>query len=155
MKAKFVLLAVAVILIIAVAVGIFFWSSKPQVITIGGTKLTLLGVTYGKHHVAPKSKIAGTRRNGARMDTTNDTLVVWILSEHKANQYGGEQLLVSDEAGTGCVSAWANMNSEVKPGTQLEGFTLNAYPRWDKKIVLRAQTWNGNQRLSKDKFVIT
>jgi hypothetical protein len=38
----------------------FSGCAKPQIITLSdGTKLTFLGVTYGKHHVAPKIKLAG------------------------------------------------------------------------------------------------
>ena len=65
----------------------FFGCSKPQVITLNdGTKLTLVGVTYGKHHVAPKIKMAGgrARSGGTRVDSANNTVVVWIEAEHKA-----------------------------------------------------------------------
>ncbi|HUZ07868.1 MAG TPA: hypothetical protein VMV89_10330, partial [Candidatus Paceibacterota bacterium] len=66
---KIILWSVALILIAGIAVTGFWWLRRPQIIKLSdGTKLTLLGVTYGKHHVAPKIKVAGgrARGNGAR-----------------------------------------------------------------------------------------
>ncbi len=65
---KIALCSLAAILILGLAAGGYWWMSRPQVITLpGGDKLTLIGVTYGKHHVAPKIKINGklTRGNGS------------------------------------------------------------------------------------------
>src|SRR4051812_49383936 len=48
-----------------------------------GTKLTLLGVTYGPHHVAPNYEaIGGKRRNGVWFDDRSNTTVVWVEAEH-------------------------------------------------------------------------
>ena len=104
-----------------------------------GTKLTLVGVTYGKHHVAPKVKMAGgrARTGGTRVDSANNTVVVWIEAEHKANQYPNYQLMVYDTANTACVSAWSRTQSQIKNGVEMQGFMLNAYPRWDSKMILR------------------
>jgi flagellar biosynthesis/type III secretory pathway M-ring protein FliF/YscJ len=46
---KIILWSAVSVLIAGIAVGAFLWSNKPQVITLGdGTKLTLLGISYGK-----------------------------------------------------------------------------------------------------------
>jgi len=156
---KIIFWSVALILIAGIAGAGFWWLRRPQIIKLNdGTKLTLLGVTYGKHHVAPKIKVAGgrARGNGARIDSPNDTLVVWIEAEHKPNQYPNYQLLVSDMADTACDSTYARNQSQVKPGVEIQGFMLDAYPRWDRKIMLRVLSYgNGGQRISKEHFVVS
>ncbi|HXE42090.1 MAG TPA: hypothetical protein VN516_03610, partial [Candidatus Baltobacteraceae bacterium] len=60
---KIILWGIIFIVIAGIAIGAFLLLHKPQVINLGnGTKLTLLGVTYGKHHVAPKVNLPGARR---------------------------------------------------------------------------------------------
>jgi len=156
---KIILWSIVSLVIAGLAVDAFLWLRKPQVIKLtDGTKLTLVGVTYGKHHVAPKIKIAGARARsgGARTDSTNDTLVVWIEAEHKPNQYPSYQLLVYDKANTACVRAWSRIQSQVKNGVDIQGFMLDAYPRWDKKMVLRVMTYGQRgQQVSKEQFVVS
>jgi hypothetical protein len=156
---KVILWSIVSVVIVGVAINAFLWFHKPQSITLSnGTKLTLLGVTYGKHHVPPKVKITGgrVRGGGARMDSTNDTAVVWILSEHKANQYPNYQLMVYDKADTACVSAWARTQSQIKNGMEIQGFALDAYPRWDSKMVLRVMTYGQRgQQVSKEQFIVS
>ena len=156
---RVILWSIISLVIAGIAVDAFLWLRKPQVIKLtDGTKLTLLGVTYGKHHVAPKVKISGgrARAGGARMDSTNDTLVVWIESEHKLNQYPNYELLVYDRADTACVSTWARTQSQIKNGVNIQGFTLDAYPRRDSKMILRVMSWGNNgQSASKEQFVIS
>jgi hypothetical protein len=148
---KIILWSLVAALIASVAVGAFLWSRKPQVIIMSnGTKLTLLGVTYGKHHIA----LANGR--SARMDSTNDTVVVWILQEHKPNQWPNYELMVYDTANTACVSAWSRNSTQIKDGMEVQGFMLEAYPRWDKKMILRIMSWgNGGQHVSKDQFIVS
>lgn len=159
MKTKIVLLSVVSVLIAGIAVGAFLWLSKPQVITLSdGTKLTLIGVTHGKHHVAPKIKIAGGRARGgaARIDSTNDTVVVWIEAEHKPNQYPNYQLMVYDKANTACVSTYSRTQSQIKTGVEIQGFMLGAYPRWDRKTVLRVMSYGQRgQQVSKEQFIVS
>lgn len=156
---KIVLWSIVSAVIAGIAVVVFLWQGKPQVITLGnGTKLTLLGVTYGRHHVAPKVKIAGGRARGgsARMDSTNDAVVVWIEAEHKPNQWPNYQLMIYDKANTACVSTWARTQSQIKNGVEVQGFMLDAYPRWDSKIILRVMSYGQrNQQVSKEQFVVS
>ena len=99
---KIILWSIVSILVIGIVAGAFWSLRKPQIIKLkDGTKLTLVGVTHGKHHVAPKIKIAGHVHGGvAQLDSPNDTLVVWIEAEHKPNQYPNYQLMVYDKANT-------------------------------------------------------
>jgi hypothetical protein len=161
MRTKILLWSVVGILVVGIAVGAIVWLSRPQVITLkDGTKMTLVKVSYGKHHVAPKIKSSARAQSGGGLiDTTNDTLVVWVLSEKKGNRAGpNDQLMVYDPANTACVSAWARDYTQIKNGSTLEGFRLDAYPKRDRKIVLRIATYNNNglgYQLSKGQFVIS
>lgn len=156
---KIILWSLVAALIASLAGGAFLWPRKPQVIIMSnGTKLTLLGVTYGKHHVAPRMKLANgrSRGGGARMDSTNNTVVIWILQEHKPNQWPNYELMVYDTANTACVSAWSRNSTQIKDGMEVQGFMLEAYPRWDKKMILRIMSWgSGGQHVSKDQFIIS
>src|SRR5215469_301910 len=71
------------ILVIAAIAAAVYWESRPQVLVLkNGTKLTLVGVTYGKHHSFKGLKSTGSRQRGrATIDTTNDTVVVWIEAQ--------------------------------------------------------------------------
>lgn len=156
---KIILWSIVSAVIAGIAVDAFLWLSKPQVITLNdGTKLTLVGATYGKHHVAPKIKMAGgrARTGGTRVDSANNTVVVWIEAEHKANQYPNYQLMVYDTANTACVSAWSRTQSQIKNGVEMQGFMLNAYPRWDSKMILRVMSYGQRgQQVSKEQFVVS
>ncbi len=157
---KIILWSIVSLVIAGIAVDAVLWLRKPQVIKLtDGTKLTLVGVTYGKHHVAPKIKIPGGRVRsigGARMDSTNDTVVVWIEAEHKPNQYPNYELMVYDKANTACVSTYARNQSQIKNGVELQGFMLDAFPRWDSKMILRVKSWGNNgQRVSKEQFFVS
>jgi hypothetical protein len=156
---KIILWSIVSLVIAGIAVDAFLWLRKPQVITLsGGTKLTLLGATYGKHHVPPKTKIAGrsSRGNDALLVSTNDTLVVWIEAEHKANQYPNYQLLVYDKANTACVSTYSRTQSQVKNGVEIQGFRLDTFPRRDSKMILRVMSYGQRgQQVSKEHFVVS
>jgi hypothetical protein len=156
---KIILWSIVSLVIVGVAVDAFLWLHKPQVIKLNdGTKLTLVGVTFGRHHVPPKIKIAGrsARSDGARLDSTNDTLVVWIEAEHKPNQYPNYQLMVYDNANTASVSTYARTQSQIKNGVEIQGFMLDAYPRWDRKMVLRVMSYGQRgQQFSKEQFVVS
>jgi hypothetical protein len=156
---KIILWSIVWAVIAGIAVDAFLWLRKPQIITLNdGTKLTLVGVTYGKHHVPPKIKIDGrsSRGNGARLDSTNDTLVIWIEAEHKPNQYPNYQLTVYDKADSACVSTHSRTQTQVKNGLDIQGFMLDAYPRWDSKMVLRVMSYGQRgQQVSKEQFVVS
>ena len=77
-------------------------SGRPQVITLSdGTKLTLLGTTYGYRHAPPHFENLHT---GNWIYTATNTTVVWIEEEHEPDQWPSYELLVSDQANTGCVN---------------------------------------------------
>jgi hypothetical protein len=124
-------------------------SDSPQVITmVDGTKLTLLGTTYGRHHMAPGYE---NLRTANWIYTAPDTTVVWI-EEEPGNQPIYE-LLVSDPANTGCVNMEARQRSFVRPGVSLQSFVLSAFPRWDKETILRVRPYRGIA--VKGEFVLT
>jgi hypothetical protein len=158
---KIILWSAVSILTIGIVVAGIWWLRRPQIIILsGGMKLTLLGADYGKHHKFPKIKTTGRRINSGgpdSIDTTNDTLVVWILSEHKANQWPNYQVLVYDKAATACVGNWGGGNSrQIKNGMEVMGIQLDAFPRRDRNIYLRIMSWGQRgQQLAKGQFVIS
>jgi len=158
MVLRIALCSLAAILIIGLAAVGYWWMSRPQVITLpGGDKLTLIGVTYGKHHVAPKIKIGGklTRGNGAQINSADDALVVWVEAEHKVNQYPNYQLMVYDKANTACVGTYNNTQSQINNKINIMGYMFNAYPRWDRSMIVRVlSNGNGGRRVAKEQFVI-
>ena len=129
--------------------------SHPQVIALkDGTKLTLLGLTYGKHHVAPNSQaVGGNIWSGNSIDRTDETTVVWIEIEHDASRWPSYSLLVSDKTNTACITSHEITRCHVREGVEVHGFALNAYPRWEKDIALRIADAYGHE-LSKEKFVM-
>ena len=156
---KIILWTIVSVVIAGIAVDAYLWFHKPQIIKLSdGTKLTFVGVTYGKHHVPPKIKIAGrsSRGNGARLDSTNDTLVVWIEAEHKPNQYPNFELAVYDKANTACATSSLRTQSQVKNGVDVMAFRLDAFPRWDGKMILRVISYGQRgQQASKEQFVVS
>ena len=130
------------------AASIAFGDDK-QIITLDdGTKLTLLGTTYGTHHMAPGYE---NLRTANWVYTASNTPVVWI-EEEPGNQPIYE-LLVSDRANTGCVNIEARQRSFVKPGVSLQSFVLSAFPRWDKETILRVRPYRGTA--VKGEYVLT
>jgi hypothetical protein len=116
-------------------------SGEPQVIHMDGhTKLTLLGTSYGCHHMAPHFERLATAN---WIDTAPNTTVVWIEEEYDPGGPPIYELVVSDRANTGCVDLEQRQGSFVKPGVSLESFVLTAYPRWDKETILRVKPYRG------------
>jgi hypothetical protein len=126
-------------------------AGEPQVIHLDdGTRLTLLGTTYGYRHAPPHyEKFHGWNW----VDTAKDTTVVWVEAEHKTNQWPSYKLLVSDKSNTACVNIEPSQGSHVKDGVDIQSFALRAYPRWDKETILRVRPYQGS--ISKEHFVIT
>ena len=177
MKLKILLLSVAIIFAVGIAGGAYWWLSRPQVITFSDdSKLTLLGVDYGKRHAVPGGKLpkapartgaataAGARRGGGSSFTTpSDTLVVWVRAKYdytpnqpnQANQYHGFQFYVYDPAGTACANASSRNVSGNQRGDDILAIQFNAFPRREGKLYLRAQeSYSGGQEMADDKFVI-
>ena len=160
---KIILWSIVSLVVAGLAVNAFLWLHKTQTITLAdGTKLTLLGVEYGKHHKFPAVKTkSGVRRNygggPSSFDTTNATLVVWILQETKGNnQRYSWQPLIYDRAETACVQSWPRNWNQAGVNRQVAAAQLDAFPRHDRKFFLRVQSWdNHGQRVSKEQFVIS
>jgi hypothetical protein len=156
---KITLWSIASVLIIGILAASVWWLRRPQTITLGdGMKLTLLSVEYGKHHKFPTVKTTGRRMGGgpASFDTTNDTLVVWILSEHKGNQWPNYQVLAYDRAATAAVGNWSRNSRQIKTGMEIMGVQLDAFPRRDRKIYLRVMNYGQRgQQAVKGQFVVS
>jgi hypothetical protein len=131
-----------------------------QKITLSdGTKITFLGITYGKHHEAPNYEaIGGNLKTGHWINRPNDVAVAWMEIED-AVKFPNFMILASDraEANGVAVAADGMAINQVRKGAevQVEGFELQAYPRWDEKFHLRIFSEYGNGRLSDEKFLAT
>ena len=162
MKIKILLLGVVIVLIAGISAGAFWWLGRPQVIVLdNGDKLTLEGVTYGKHHAPPGKKTttaaARARTRGIVFDTANNALVVWIRQEHPANRWPQYQLYLYDKAGTACVGS-AGTRSNYGGGTnEIVGVQFDSFPRRHGSFILRVQEWipNEGQVLNEKNFVIS
>jgi len=160
---KIIIWSVVGVLALGTAIAALWWLSRPQVILLkDGTKLTLVGVTHGRHHVPPKLKIPGARNRGnGTFDTDSNSIVAWVESESKKqgpNQWPNYQLFVYDRAETACVSTWSRGGSEIKNDVYLQGFPLDAFPRRESKILLRVSARNntgGEEQIAKGQFVIS
>jgi hypothetical protein len=168
-KLKIVLGSLALVLVIgAVAVSIW-WMMRPQVIIFSDdSKVTLLGVDYGKHHVPPTVKATATAttatppaarpvRRGGPFTTTNDTLVVWVRQEYDAQQSHNFQYFIYDPAGVACAqNVMVNYaTASHQQGNEVVGVQFPAFPRREGKLVLRVlENGNGDQEMSDKKFVI-
>jgi len=135
------------------AAGAVCWLWWPQTITLAdGTKLKLVAVTYGKHQSFP-----GERYQSSEFDTSNDTLFVWIEQKHKGNDWPNYQIFVCDKSATACVGAYSRNSRQIRPGDEMVGIQLDAFPRRQGKFYLRIQEWNpqnGRQTI-KNGFVIS
>jgi hypothetical protein len=143
--------------IIAVAM---FWEMRPQVITLkDGTKLSLVGVTYGTHHVFKGIKTVGsfTLHGLTTLNTSNDTAVIWIEAQHKGGySWQNYQVYVYDPDNTACVGTWQTTSKHIKAGADVQAFTLNAFPRRDSKMIVRIGSWGngGGMKLAKGGFLV-
>jgi hypothetical protein len=159
MKTKTLWWIVVSVLAAVIVAGAVWWLGRPQTITLNdGTKLTLLGVDYGKHHKFPTVKTTERRVEGGptSFDTTNDTLVVWILSEHKSGQWPSYQVLAYDRAATACVANWPRNSQRIRQGMEVAGVRLDAFQRRNRKIYLRITSWGQRgQQVAKGQMVIS
>jgi hypothetical protein len=165
MKTKILLFSMALMLIIGFAVGAYWWKHRPQVIVLeNGDRLTLVGVTYGKHHAPPTGKTtkpaAGTRRGGQgpqAFNTPNDTLVVWMRQEHPQNRWPNYQLYLYDKANTACVGGSGNRNWGGGGSNEIVAAQFDAFPRRQGSLILRVQEYvqNEGQVMNEKHFVIS
>ena len=126
-------------------------AGEPQVIHLdNGTKLTLLGATYGYHHMAPGYERLATAN---WIYTAPNTTVIWIKEDYEHDSSSIYELLVSDRANTSCVNIERRQGSFVKAGVLLQSFVLSAFPRWDKETILRVRPYRGTA--VKGEFVLT
>jgi len=159
MKAKIWLWTGLAILAAGIVAGAVWWKMRPQIVFLSdGTKLKLVAVTYGKHHRFPgvKTPVRANRRSGA-LDSTNDTLFVWIEQQHKGNRWPNYQLLAYDQSDTACAGYSTMTSRQLRPGDEMVGIRLDAFPRRAGKFYLRIQEWNpqNGRQTVKNGFVVS
>lgn len=155
---KKILLWFVIVILLAGAAGAYWWTSRPQVIVLNdGTRLTLLAVTYGKHHKAPETKINGRKMRKQTLDTPEESLCLWIDQKHKRNNWPNYQMMVFDVDNTGCAGqgqmSYGNSPNDTE---QVVGIAFDAFPRRGRKVVFRAMSWGpGGQKVSTNAFVVS
>lgn len=159
MKAKIWLWTGLAILLAGLVAGAVWWKMRPQIVFLSdGTKLKLVAVTYGKHHNFPGNRVPvrANRRSGS-LDSTNDTLFVWIEQQHKGNQWPNYQLLAYDQSDTACAGNSMMNSRQIRPGDEMVGLRLDAFPRRTGKFYLRIQEWNpqNGRQTVKNGFVVS
>jgi hypothetical protein len=165
MKTK-IFLSVAIVLVVGMSAGAFWWLRRPQVITFSdGSKVTLLAVEYGKRHAPPTVKASTTstnkapvRRGNGTFTSTNDTLVVWVRMEYDSKQYHYFQLYAYDKAGTACVGSTTTHYATTgrRNGNDVAGIEFSAFPRRQGKVLVAVQEQSNNgQEMADQKFTIS
>lgn len=148
----------SIVFVLATAFAADSTAPTQAILLNDGSKITFLGITYGKHHEAPGYEaIGGNRKTGRWIDRTNDVAVAWMKIEYDRTNFPAYFLLVSDKAESSGVEVKSDrlaMN-HVREGVEVEGFELQAYPRWDEQFYLRVYSENRNCRLSDEKFLAT
>jgi hypothetical protein len=155
-KTKMPMWLVAAVLAAVVVAGAVWWRKQPQTVTLNsGAKLKLVGMAYGKHHRFPGFK-APPGGQDSIFDSTNDTLFVWIEQEHKDNDQPRYQLLACDPAATACAGNSMMISHPLRPGNEMVGVRLDAFPRRTGKFNLRVLELNPQTKRPsvKDGFVI-
>jgi hypothetical protein len=180
-KTKTLLLAVVTIIVIGLGGGVYWWLNRPQVITFSdGSRLTLLGVDYGKRHALPGGKlppgsprivrmlpvppvVPGPPNGNGSFTTLNDTLVVWVRAKYnyttnqpgQPSQYRVFQLYLYDKDGAAHAYGADRNVSDSPQGDDILPILFNAFPRRQGKLYLRAQeSGSGGRKTSEGKFVI-
>ncbi|HEX5398420.1 MAG TPA: hypothetical protein VFY06_05160 [Verrucomicrobiae bacterium] len=170
MKTKILLWSVVSIFIVILAVGLYWWWSRPQVFTFNdGSKLTLVGVDYGRRNHVPRggpppATAGGSPSRGVvprSFTTPNDTLVVWARAKYDSNPtspnpYYNFQLAVYDKAGTACALAFGSTMSGNRQANDMLMFQFQAFPRREGKLYFRAlENGSGGQEMSENKLAVS
>jgi hypothetical protein len=157
MKSRVLFWSVA-ILVLGLAAGVYWWLTGPQTIILSdGTRLTLLAVTYGKHHRLARSKVGGRILSGANLDTTNDALCLWIEEKHKPDNSPNYELLAYDAANTDCADPSDETTAYFVGNLQddeVTGSAFGAFPRRGSKIYFRVAERDdkGQRKFNKGRF---
>jgi len=149
---KIKVLIFSILTVLALGAGAFWWLTRPQVIVFSDdSKLTLLGVDYGKRHVPPTVKVpASTNRASARRSgngsftTESNALVVWFKIQHPPDETRSYHFFIYDPDGKACTSSENThrvRNTERETGMDVIGAEFDAFPRRFGKLLVRAQTW--------------
>lgn len=124
---------------------------EPQVIQLkDATRLKFLGLTHGNRHYPPGYETLPTVN---WLYFGEDKTVAWIEAEHDPKTWPSFELLIFDKANTGCVHSEKQTSSRVKNGVDVLGFVLNAFPRWDKEMILRVKPYQAV--IAEGQFVVT
>ena len=145
--------------VVILAVGpACWWLWRPQVVTLrDGTKLTLVGVTYGRRQAWPVVKPPYSERTGAQAfgGTGNDTLVVWLRKKDKSDNPPDFQVYAQDISSTACAPSSDDNSRDINDREQMLAYRLDVYPRREGKLYLRIMQDVHGKPVEAGKFVIS
>lgn len=161
MRNKIIIGSVVSVCVLGMAAAVYFWFFAPQTITLSdGTKLTLLKVTYGKHHNFNGKDKKGRKIRAGGLTTTNDSICLWIEQKHKPNNWPNYEMIVYDSAKTSCAARYTMTyggNFNNRDGTEIVGMLFDAFPRRGWRLHFYAMAWNprnGDQELAGGSFAV-
>jgi hypothetical protein len=162
MKTKIILFSILAVLVLAIGGGVFWWVTRPQIITFGDdARVILLAVDYGKHHVPPAVKIPATTNRPARQsrpasfNTTNDTLIIWVRQQYDQGQWHNFEYFLYDDKDVACVKSATYHNGNNRRGNEIVGLEFSAFPRRGGKLHLKVvENSNGEMEASEKPFLL-
>ena len=143
MKTK-ILSGVAIVLVIGLATGVYWWLSRPPVIRFSDdSRLILLGVDYGKRHVVPGGKLPKVTARPATPATGGRGPVVVNLNARTGNS--------SFQTPNDALVVWVRAKYDYTPNqpNQLNGFRPNQNPNFQFYVYDPANTACGQQYTSR------
>ena len=176
---KIILSSIAILIVLGLAAGAYWWISRPQVIKFSDdSKLILLGVDYGKRHTVPGGKLpkaparpGAAARRTTSFNTPNNTLVVWVRAQYdytpaqpvqrngvyygNQNQNPSFQFFVYDPAGAACASGSSRIMTGQQHGDDVLALQFDSFPRREGKLFVRAQeNFGGGNEMADGNFLV-
>ena len=130
--------------VLTLAYGVYRWM-QPQTITLSdGSKLTFLGVTYGKKHESPKPWGAPATVRTTHLTSSNDTMYAWFYLQRKGRSWPNFEVFAFDKANLACVASQGRNYGNNSTMNSVMGFNFTAFPRHGSKIIFRLMEWGRN-----------
>jgi hypothetical protein len=144
MKNKFLFWTVISVLVLGLAGWLYVWLRPQTIVLTDGSRLTLLGVTYGKHHSFTTKDKWGRTIRGNPLDTTNNSICLWLEQENKPNSSPQYRFRAYDRANSSCADSSGQYfaSGPLWSKTELASILFEAFPRRGRRIYFRAWRWS-------------
>jgi len=143
-KKKILLWSGALLAILGLAYGVYRWMQPQSIVLEDGTRITLLGVTYGEKHVSPIPWVMPKTVRSAHVTTSNDTLYAWFYVQSKTRNTPYFEVFAYDQEKSACVASQGRNYGNGRAANAVIGFNFAAFPRHGSKIIFRLMQWGRN-----------